>query len=157
MNILLISNDPERVSFGQILKLKKQIESLRAKRVDLVSISQNGIFFNSKILERTFARNKLLSTLEEIIRKNYHVIIISLTLQYLKGLFESDPNILDLAGKFCPGASIFIFGASSIRSLLEKQDKIGVRFYHRPGVSRLTQQFKHDIINHIKALLEKES
>ena len=54
MNILLISDDPERVSFDQILKLKKQIESLRVKRVDLASISQNGIFFNSQILEKNF-------------------------------------------------------------------------------------------------------
>lgn len=158
MNILLISDDPERVAFDQILKLKKQIESLRVKRVDLASISQNGIFFNSQILEKNFDQSRVLSTLEKILKRRiYSIIVISLRLDYLKKIFLDDPRILDLIGMICPRPSVFVFGASSILSLVRKKDRFrSIQFYHRLGVAKLTQEFKDAIINHITASMTKE-
>lgn len=157
MNILLISDDPKRPSFAVILNLKEQIESLRVNRVDLVSISKNGIFFDSKILEKDSNQSTVLSTLEKIIkRRNYRTIVISLRLDHLKKIFLGQPSILDLISNICPQASVFVFGGSSILGPIGKQDRLrSIQFYHRPGVAKLTHEFRDAIVNHIIASMTK--
>ena len=148
MNILIISDEPTLESFRQILALKRDIEDITKKQVDLITFSHNRVFLNQK---PAAGSNEILTTLETALkRKKYSVLIISLTLKYLKQLFPEGFNILDLIDNISPETTVFIFGAKSLLKTIGKRKQV---FSHpRRGVAKLTQEFKDQIIAYIKSL-----
>ena len=77
LKILLISDNPERESFRQILKLKSDIEKIIKKRLDLITISQNGIFLNQKIIAKPY-RGRVLTVLESVLQRRNPTGILDL-------------------------------------------------------------------------------
>jgi hypothetical protein len=149
MNILLISDDPERKSFGQIASLKKQMQGRGRNNVDLFIFSNKGIFLNQgKIGKKASLALTLLERL--ISEKKHDLIVVSLKLNNLKKLFPEKWNILDLIKRTSHKTDIFLFGAASVIDRLEKERKNRVFLYSRPGVSKLTSEFKNDLIAYIK-------
>jgi len=149
MNILIVSDEPERKSFGQILSLKKEIQELNRDKVDLFVISTKGIFLNEKqIGKEAGIFLKLLERL--LIEKTYDLIVVSLELNNLEKLFLQKRGFLDLIRDISPQTDAFLFGASRVLDILEKGRMIRVFLYRRPGVSKLTLEFKNDVINYVK-------
>jgi hypothetical protein len=157
MNVLIISDDPLRKSFCQILSLKQSIEDLIRKQVDLIAFSSDGVFLNQKRMSRDLSTDAILNTLRNTLkRKAYLVCIISLRLKYFKRVFLEGWNILDLIEKTSPQATVFIFGASSILNNVQIEQKVQpIFFYSRHGVAKLTKEFKNEIIRRIKAIKPK--
>lgn len=148
MNILLISDEPERESFCQITSLKKEMQGLARSNVDLFVFSNKGIFLNQKqIGEKASLALKLLERL--ISEKKPDLVVVSLKLNNLKKLFPEKLNILDLIKSTSHKTDIFLFGAASVIDRLEKE-RNRVFSYSRPGVSKLTSEFKNDLIDYIK-------
>lgn len=153
MNILLISDDPNRESFRQILRLKGDIEDITRKQVDLITFSPDGVFLNKKLTGKKLDVNVIFTTLENILKtKSYRICIISLELKYLKQLFPDERNILDLINKTSPNATVFIFGANSILKPIRKEKGKQVFLYARHGVAKITRELKSQIITYIKSL-----
>ena len=150
MNALIISDEPERKSFGQILSLKKEIQGLCRNKVDLLIFSNKGIFLNrEQIGKKAGTAVKLLESL--LSEKTYGLIVISLELNNLKKLFPEKRSILELIKDTSPQTGTFLFGASSVLNKLEKERIVRVFLYSRPGVSKLTREFKNDVIDYIRA------
>jgi len=148
MRALMISDDPERKSFAQMLGLKKEIQNLHRK-VDLFTFSKAGILLN----QEHFAKEQgmVAESLERLLRgKTYSEIIISLSLKNLRTLFPVEEDVVDTIEEISPETSVFIFGASSILQRLAKRKAPNVFLYYRPGVSKLTREFKNDVISHIE-------
>jgi len=147
VRILIISDDPERKSFYQISILKRDIENMTKGKVDLVTFSHNGIFLNQKLIAKK--ADEILSILENILKqKTYSVVIISLKLGYLKHLFLERINILDVINKTSPEAITFLYGANSVLKSIKQRERVSLHI--RQGVTKLTQEFKNTIIQHIK-------
>ena len=150
MNILVISDEPERKSFGQILSLKKEIQRLGRNKVDLFVFSNMGIFLNKRrVGKKADMALKLLESLMS--EKTYGSIVVSLKLNNLEKLFPKKRDILDLIKDASPQTDTFLFGASSVFSKLGKRRTNRVYLYSRPGVAKLTCKFKNDVIDHINA------
>ncbi len=149
MNVLMISDEPERKSFGQILSLKEQIEGLVRNKVDSLVFSDKGVFLNKERIgkEAGIALRLVESLLKE---RTYGLIVISLELHNLGKLFPEKEDILDLIADTSPQTATFLFGASSILDKLDKRKTIHVFLYSRPGVSKLTKEFRNDVIDYIK-------
>jgi hypothetical protein len=149
MNILIISDDPERKSFYQILGLKQRIQELGGK-VDMFIFSKKGIFLN----KRKFQKRSVpaIGLLEDILKKKeYATIVISVTLNSVKYLFPGKLNILRSILRISPRTNTFVFGASSMLDRIEKNEAIHLFFHPRHGVAKLTREFKNDLIAHIGA------
>lgn len=150
MNVLIVSDDPERESFRQISMLKNDIEGITTKRIDLVAFSTSGVFLNQKLIAKKPNESEILATLENVLkRKEYSIFIISLGLRFLKQLFPDESNILDLVNKTSPEATVFIFGANCVIKTIRQ--KKHVFKYPRRGVAKLTQEFKNSIISHVRS------
>lgn len=149
MNVLIISDDPERESFRQIVLLKREIENVTKKHADLITFSSSGLYFNQKLIIKQ--TNNLLIKLHHIFKgKAYSLIIISLGLKYLKQLFPNKHNILDIITKTSPKAVIFIYGANNIIRTIKPSDRVFVQPRH--GVAKITQEFKNQVIAYIRPL-----
>lgn len=157
MNVLIISDEPDRESFRQILLLKQYIKNLLRKKIDLLTFSYNGIFLNGKWMRSELSPNAILSTLQNILKKKaYLVYIVSLELKYLKLVFQSEWSILNLIKKISPQAAVFLYGANSILKEVKIEQKTqSIFFYPRRGVSKLTRDFNNDIIKKIKEIRAK--
>jgi hypothetical protein len=149
MNVLIISDDPERESFRQIEILKRQIENVIKKQADLIAFSFDGIYFNQKIV--TKQTGNLLTKLVPIFKgKAYSLFIISLGLKYLTQLFPNKHNVVDLITKTSPKAVIFIYGANNIIKTIKPSNRVFLQ--SRRGVAKITQEFKNQIITHVQSL-----
>jgi len=149
MNVLIISDETESKSFGQILSLKREIQESDRNKVDLFIFSKKGIFFNQELVEKE--ADKTVKLVERLLGENtYGVIIVSLKLNNLRELFPEKRNILDLIENTFPQTDIFLFGASSVLKKLDKERTNRVFLYPRPGVSKLTREFKNDVIDYVK-------
>jgi hypothetical protein len=148
MNILVISDDPERKSFCQILDLEQRIQELGGK-VDMFIFSKKGIFLNRKQNQKRSVPP--IGLLEDILKKKeYATIVISVTLNSMKYLFPGKLNILRSIPKISPRTDTFVFGASSMLDRIEKDKAIHLFFYPRRGVAKLTREFKNDLIAYLK-------
>jgi hypothetical protein len=148
MNILIISDDPERKSFCQILDLKQRIQELGGK-VDMLVFSKNGIFLNGKQVQKSSVPPAGL--LENILKKKkYATIVISVALNSMKYLFPGKLTTLRLIPRVSPKTDAFVFGASSMLERIEKDETMHLFFHPRHGVAKLTREFKNDLIAHIK-------
>jgi len=149
MGILIISDEIESKSFGQILSLKREIQGLRRNRVDLFVFSNKGILVNhEKIGEET---DNPINILKKLLRKKtYDLIVISLKLVNLRRLFSQKRNVLNMIEMNSPQTNIFLFGASSTLDKLKEKRTKNVFLYARPGVSKLTKEFRNDVIDYIK-------
>ena len=149
MNILLISDEPERKTFDQITILKKEMERVGRNEVDSFIFSKEGIFLNQEqIGKKASIALKLLERL--IVGKKFDLLVISLKLNNLKKLFLEKRSILDLIKNISPTTDIFLFGASSVIKTLDKEKTNHVFLYSRPGVSKLTIEFKNDLIDYVR-------
>lgn len=149
MNILMISDETESKSFGQILSLKGEIQKFCGNKVDLFTFSNNGIFLNqARIGKKAY---KVVELIEGVLgEKTYDLIVVSLKLSNLRELFPKKRNILDSIEDISPQTTTFLFGASSVINKLNKEKPIRVFLYSRPGVSKLTREFRNDVIDYIK-------
>ncbi len=145
-DVLIVSDDPEHESFRQILILKRNIEDISSKRVDLITLSDKGICLNGKLMTRDLS--EIFAILKNILKRPYSTLIISLRLKHLKRLFSRGNNILDSICKVQPNITIFIFGANSILKTIKKRENVFLR--SRRGVAKLTQELKEAVIQHIK-------
>lgn len=154
MGVLIISDYPDNKLFRQILILKNEVENLTKKQVDLITFSSLGVFLNRKQIITEIRKSTILNLLHKNLkRKTYLVYIISLTRKYLELILPAQQNILDLINKISPNATVFIFGASSILNDIKIEQKVQhVFFYPRPGVNKLTKEFKKRIIGRIKTI-----
>lgn len=66
MNILVISDEPTLESFRQILALKRDIEDITKKQVDLITFSHNRVFLNQK---PAAGSSEILTTLETALKR----------------------------------------------------------------------------------------
>jgi hypothetical protein len=157
MNVLLISDDPEKSTFQQILYLKRRIENLRVERIDLVCFSRRGILLNSKILEREQDREIVLKVLEKVLEVGtYDLIGISLKADNLAKIFSDGSNILDLAKRIRPQSALFVFGAVSVVSGFTKRKELGsLQVFERHGVAKVTHEFKEAVIEEIVKIRKK--
>jgi hypothetical protein len=148
MNILIISDDPERRSFCQILDLKQRIQELGGK-VDMFVFSKNGIFLNGKKVQKRSVPP--IGLLENILKKKeYATIVISVTLNSMKYLFPGERNILRSIPRISLGTDMFVFGAPSMLDRIEKDEATDLFFHPRHGVAKLTREFTNDLVAHIK-------
>ncbi len=148
MPILIISDDPERMSFSQILILKQKIQRLFPK-VDLFIFSKGNILLNQKLIGKT--KDIAIRVLENILKKKkYNTIIISLSLNNLKKFLPKKRNVLEIIKEVSPRTDIFIFGASSLLNKLKKEELQNVFLFSRPGVNKLTIEFRNTVINHLQ-------
>lgn len=155
MNILLISDDPTSESFRQILSLKREIEGITRKRVDLITFSDDEVSLNQKqVVKKPIERDSFI-TLETILKREaYFLLIISLRLKFLKLLFPDGENILDLIEKTSSDVTVFIFGAeSALKNVRKEQRKLSIFLNPRHGVAKLTQEFKNKIITYLESQL----
>lgn len=151
MRVLIISDDPDRWSFRQVLTLKKNIENMDEKQVDLITFSSDGIFVNRKLKGKKMDVSTILSIFKNLLKSGtYDVFIMSLKRKYLKRLFRHDWNVLDLINRTSPQATVFIFGASSILNDIKTgQWTQPISLHFRNGVAKLTHELRNAIIEQI--------
>jgi hypothetical protein len=148
MNVLIVSDNPERKLFRQILKLKNDIGKIINGQVDLITLSSSGIFLNQKlIMEKT---GGILNSLEPLLRgKVYSTFIVSLESKHLRQLFLNKYNILNLIARTSPKAAVFIFGANRILKTIKQSEQVSL--HPRRGVAKLTKKLKKQIITYIQS------
>ena len=147
MKVIIVSDDPESQLYHQIIKLKKDIEKIIYTPVDVISLSTKNIIVDINRNIKISKESNIKKQLEEIFQKiKYDFYIFSLNKNHITLLFKNKINILD---QLDTNAEIFIFGAwSEIRSLKGKN----IHIFRRPGVSKLTKQFKENILLKISNL-----
>ena len=148
MNILLISDDPNRKSFSQIHALKQGLQETGGM-VDLLVFSGENVLLNKDRIGERHTANRLFENI--LTEKNYAIIAISLRVDNLKALFQEDRNFLKLVAEFSPLSEIFIFGGSSLLKRIQSLDcGLNLVLFKRPGVAKLTLEFKNELIGRIK-------
>jgi hypothetical protein len=159
MKVLLVSDDPQKETFIEIVGLAKQIENLGVKMIDVICFSENTMkFFNCEIGEENLKEGTTSATMETILKKGkYELIVVSLKLDHLEKLVLGEQSIIDLFKKICPQATVFIFGGRSVLKrlkILESSESIYT--CERHGVAKVAREFKEAIISHIKTAMRKE-
>lgn len=104
MRVLLVSDDPEKKTFDEIVGLAKQIESLGVKMIDVICFCKKTMnFFNCEIGQKNLKQRTASVTLETILKKReYKLIVASLKLENLEKLASGERSMFDLFGKICP-------------------------------------------------------
>lgn len=147
MGVLIISDEPEKSSFHQIHLLKKEIQAL-GEKVDIITLTSNRIWLNEKEIASDLT---LMAFLEKrLLEEKYQIIAVSLVLKNFKRLFSDSNNIVDTVEKLSSETEIFIFGGYSLLKEMEKDKVDNLFLYQRPGVSKVTKQFKRDLVKHIE-------
>ena len=144
MNVLLISDNPENKTFYEVVSLKRAIQECGAD-VDLLTFSDTRISFNGKKAEKDSGSEILRIVLK---RKPYGVVVITLKLGNLRKFLEKGLNDLRNCPKY---PCIFVFGAGSALKEIEREGGVNLFLYSRPGVAKLTQGFKNDVLGYISA------
>ena len=152
MNVLIVSDNPASKSFLPILRLKEDMEELIRKQIDLIAFSSNGILLNQRLIRKESSLDAIRSTFEKIFEKKvYQVCIFSLTSEYLGRVFLGEWNLLNLINKNSPQAALFVFGASKMLNKLRTEHRTrSIFLFPRPGVAKLTREFRDKIIKYIK-------
>jgi hypothetical protein len=147
MGVLIISDEPEKPSFHQIQLLKEEIQAL-GEKVDLVTLTSTTICLN----EKEIRKNSILMTFLEqrLLEKKYSTIVVSLVLKNLKRLFSDSNNIVDIVQRLASETEIFVFGGHSLLKEVKKDKSSNLFLYQRPGVGKVTKQFKQDLVDHIE-------
>lgn len=138
MNVLLISDDPEKKSFDQILNLKKDIEEEEVS-VDLIVAAEEGVLLDGgKIGEP----RRLIESVRKVLgERSYSIVAISLTRKNLTNLLQEDHSILDYVSLYLPQTDVFIFGAPSLLKRLNEK-KPHTTICSRPGVDKSPKHSK---------------
>lgn len=159
MKILLVSDDPDKESFIQIVGLAKQIEDVCAKNIDVFCSYENTLnFFKCEIGEENLKQGTSPAAIETILKKGrYGLIVISLKSDNLEKLVLGEKNVIDLIKRTCPKATVFFFGGRSILKKVKNLESSGsIHTYERHGVAKLTRKFREAIIAHIETAMKKE-
>jgi len=147
VNVLIIADDPEAPAFDQVTKLRKAIQEL-VEKVDLLAFSREGIFFNQRKTSRK--DNTDIGSVQSIIaNRKYTLIIVSLGTDNLKLFFEKS-NIMQFLRNSPSRIRMYVFGASRVLNEIETSGSVDLFPYSRPGVAKLTQEFKNAILNYVK-------
>ena len=160
MNVLLISDDPQKRTFIEIVSLARQIEDVGVKNIDVYCLYENTLtFFNHEVGEENLNQGTTSVTLETILKKvRYELIVISLKLDNLEKLALGEKRVIDLLKKVCPKTTVFIFGGrSALKKVKNLETYKSIYTYDRPGVAKLTRKFNEAIITHIKTAMKKET
>jgi hypothetical protein len=148
MKCLIISDEPEQVSFNQILKLETDIKKMVKKQVDLVTFSRNGVFLNGKLI-KSGTRPEMHDVVKQILKKmRYSLFVISLESNNLEQLLSNESNLIELIYATSPNATVFIFGASRMLEKISPKEKVFL--YPRVGVSKLTKEFRAAVLSHVE-------
>ena len=157
LHALLISDNPEKALFFQILKLQEDLEILGCK-VERISFSPQGLDFNHKNIFKRLDYESIETLLNKILKKkNYSIWAISLSQEYLDLLMKNNGGILDLILGSSLNIHVFVFGSAKILgSIRARESKIpSLSLFRRSGVSKVTSEFKSAIIEHAKNLCEQ--
>ena len=148
MKVLVIADDPEAPAFEQITGLQKTIEELTGK-VDMLTVSKTGICFNKrKIGEK--AGMDIGSVQNLLASKRYSLVIVSLETDNLTKLFFGKSNIMQLLRNSPSRVRMYVFGASKVLNEIAKSRMVDIFSYSRPGVAKITKEFKNAILDYVK-------
>jgi hypothetical protein len=158
MKVLLVSDDPQKDKFVEIVGLAKQIENVGVKIIDVFCLCENTMnFFNCEIGEESLKQGTPSATLETILKKRrYELIVISLKSDSLEKLVLGEKSIIDLFKRICPKATVFIFSGTSVFEKLKLESSESIYAYDRHGVAKVTREFNAAIISHIRTAMKKE-
>ena len=150
MKVVIVSDDPDGPSFYPIRKFKVEIEGLLGKRVDLISISQKAIYLDKTKKLNISDNTDMKKRLKEIFQTmNYNFYIFSLNSDNLSILLGNKSNILDFIES--SGVEIYVFGAWSKLKSFQWGD---IHLFRRPGVSKLTKEFKERVLSKMNSKLK---
>ena len=119
-------------------------------KADLLVFSEKGVFFNKKIVSHK--SEAAIDSIQDVLTKNaYSIVVISLTLYNLRRLLSDGGDIIGLVEKYSPGVVAFIFGSpNSLAKLKGNHPNASFFYYPRPGVNKLTRQFKKDLLDYLQ-------
>lgn len=149
--ILIISDQPKRPSFHQIENLREVLQIQLEQKIDLLVFSQKSLLFNEQIRKANDVA-QILKEVESIIDRGlYSFYVISLEKSNIAKLFFSkEENILKMISKYPEKSTILIFVAQSvlnhIKEIYEHQ-KLDMYLFPRKGVSKISKEFKQQILN----------
>jgi len=150
-NILIIADDPSSPTFRSIDHLKKEIMAEKKSNIDLLTISNGDIRFNEK---QQRVEKDVTTGIRKIIEQKtnsikYNLIIISLSKGNLIRILSGKEAVLDFLIRTSLKVAVFIFGSSSLFSLIKQFPENHVVICPRPGVSKITINFKNKILDYI--------
>jgi len=148
LKVLMITDDPEAPAFEQITGLRTSVQELVGK-IDLLVFSKDSIFFNQKKISEKGDTN--VGSAQNILgKKRYTLIIVSLETDNLKKLFFERSNIMQYLRNSPSRVSMYVFGASKVLSEIEASRSVDLFKYSRPGVAKLTQEFRNAVLDYIR-------
>jgi hypothetical protein len=148
MKVLIIADDPSAPAFDQITRLRKNIQELVGK-VDLLTFSRKFVFFNQEKMSEKGDTN--IGSVQSILaNSSYALVIVSLGTDNLRKLFFEKSNIMQYLRNSPSRVSLYVFGASRVLREIETNRNVDLFPFSRPGVAKLTQEFKNAILGHIR-------
>ena len=148
VKVLVIADDPEAPAFDQIIGLRKAIRELVGK-VDLLVFSKKCILFNQKKINEKDSTD-IGSVQNILVKKRYPLIIVSLGTDNLKKLFFEKSNIMQYLRNSPSRVRMYVFGASKVLNEIVTSRNVDLFPYSRPGVAKLTQEFKNAILDYVR-------
>ena len=151
-NVLIVSDYEQGKTFRTIEVLQQEIQEIIGRKVDLITLSEDGLFLNQNPLEATMSEARVLDGLWPVLeRKAYDMVVISLGIKYLRLVFPSGLDAVDLIKKSSPRAVVYVFGARTILgSKATSWHERNVFFYPRRGVAKITSSLKSAIFEKIE-------
>jgi hypothetical protein len=148
MKVLMIADDPKAPAFDQIIGLRKAVQELVGK-VDLLVFSKEGILFNQKKIGEEGGTN-IESAQNILAKKRYTLIIVSLGTDNLRKMFSEKSNVMQFLRNSSSRVRMYVFGASEVLNEILTSRSVDLFQYSRPGVAKLTQEFRNAILDYIK-------
>lgn len=148
MKVLIIADDPRAPAFDQITRLRKNIQELVGK-VDLFTFSRKFVFFNQEKMSEKGDTN-IGSVQSMLANSSYALVIVSLGTDNLRKLFFEKSSIMQYLRNSSSRVSLYVFGASRVLREIETNRNVDLFLFSRPGVAKLTQEFKNAILGHIR-------
>lgn len=151
LNVLIITDDPSSPSFRSIRLLRDEIKMINQTNVDLLTISRWNVQFNGKQqkLAQGIAMGITKAIEQGITRELYDIFVISLSKDHLSIMLSGKKPVLDFIIRNFPKAAVFIFGSSSLFDKIKLEPEQYVLLCPRPGVSKITVDFKNNLLNYI--------
>jgi len=152
MKILMISDYPERPSFHQIEKLRKNLQAKSQQKIDLLVFSSKSLIYNEQKMKESDVAQIFKELASIIDRGLYSHYVVSLEKSNSeKVFFSEEENILKMISENPVKSSILIFAAQSVLNHIKEinaRQKLGLELclFPRRGVSKISKEFKQQIL-----------